>query len=262
MTPSELPAHIEGFGPVRPFSGVEPPPAVVTRAATRVCPAALGADKLLRDIDAAFDACGIGDGATLSFHHHLRNGDQVLNQVLAVAARRGLRDLRIAASSLFAVHAPLVEHMRCRRRDRGSATAYVAGPVAEALSRGRAGHARGDADPRRAGAGDRVRRAAHRRRLRRRARGGSAGQPERRRGPRGLRPARLRDGRRRSTPIASSRSPTTCARIRCVRSTSRRRRSTSSLRSIRSAIRRESSRARPGRRPIRWACRSPRLPRA
>jgi citrate lyase subunit alpha/citrate CoA-transferase len=136
MMPSGIPVHIEGFGPVRPFRGVVPPPAVVARAATRVCPAALGADKLLPSIDAAFDACAIGDGATLSFHHHLRNGDQVLNQVLAVAARRGLRDLRIAASSLFPVHAPLVDQMAAGVVTR-MATAYVAGPVAVALSRGR-----------------------------------------------------------------------------------------------------------------------------
>ena len=116
-------------------TGIEPPPAVVSRAATRVCPTASGSDKLLRDIDAAFDACCIGDGATLSFHHHLRNGDQVLNAVLEVAARRGLRELRIAASSLFPVHAPLVEHMR-RGVVTRLCTAYVAGPVAHALSRG------------------------------------------------------------------------------------------------------------------------------
>lgn len=135
MTSREVPSFIEGFGPVKPFSGVKPPPAVVTRAATRVCPSTGRRDKVLQDIDAAFDACGIRDGATLSFHHHLRNGDQVLNQVLAVAARRGLRDLRIAASSLFAVHAPLVEHMRSGVVTRIT-TAYVAGPVAVALSQG------------------------------------------------------------------------------------------------------------------------------
>ena len=65
-----------------------------------------------RETDAAFPACEIRSGATLSFHHHLRNGDQVLNSVLAVAAARGLTDLTVAASSLFPVHAPLVEHMR------------------------------------------------------------------------------------------------------------------------------------------------------
>jgi len=135
MTARALPHFVEGFGGVRPFTGLEPPPAVVTRAPTRVCAAVHGRDKLLRDIDAAFDACHIRDGATLSFHHHLRNGDEVLNQVLAVAARRGLRGLRIAASSLFPVHAPLVEHMRSGVVDR-LCTAYVSGPVAEALSRG------------------------------------------------------------------------------------------------------------------------------
>jgi citrate lyase subunit alpha/citrate CoA-transferase len=130
-----LPALVDGYGAVRPFTGVEPPPAFVMRAGTRVHPTASAKDKRLRDIDAAFDACDIRSGATLSFHHHLRNGDQVLNQVLAVAARRGLTDLRIAPSSLFPVHAPLVDHMQ-----RGVVTrmcaAYIAGPVAEAVSRG------------------------------------------------------------------------------------------------------------------------------
>lgn len=107
----------------------------MTRAAARVCPAVSGRDKVLHDIDAAFDACNIRSGATVSFHHHLRNGDQVLNRVLAVAARRGLTDLKIAASSLFPVHAPLVEHMRRGVVTRVT-TAYAAGPVAEALSRG------------------------------------------------------------------------------------------------------------------------------
>jgi citrate lyase subunit alpha/citrate CoA-transferase len=135
MNAREVPSVIEGYGPVRAFTGVTPPPEQVLRAATRVAPAVAGRDKRLRDIDAAFDACQIRDGASLSFHHHLRNGDQVLNQVLAVAARRGLRDLHVAASSLFAVHAPLIEHMRAGIVTRVS-TAYVSGPVAEAISRG------------------------------------------------------------------------------------------------------------------------------
>lgn len=134
MNARQLPTFVEGYGPVRPFTGIVPPPARVTRAATRVCPFR-GSEKLLHDIDSAFDACDIRSGATLSFHHHLRNGDQVLNAVLSVAARRRLTDLGIAASSLFPVHAPLVEHMRHGVVTRIS-TAYAAGPVAEALSRG------------------------------------------------------------------------------------------------------------------------------
>ncbi|MEJ8822776.1 citrate lyase subunit alpha [Variovorax humicola] len=65
----------------------------------------------------------------------MRNGDQVLNQVLAVASARGLRDLRIAASSLFPVHAPLVDHIRNGVVTR-ICTAYMSGPVADAVSRG------------------------------------------------------------------------------------------------------------------------------
>ncbi|HEU0200446.1 MAG TPA: citrate lyase subunit alpha, partial [Burkholderiaceae bacterium] len=68
MRTRELPTFIEGYGPVRPFAGAESAPAVVTRAAARVCPAVSGRDKVLHDIDAAFDACNIRSGATVSFH--------------------------------------------------------------------------------------------------------------------------------------------------------------------------------------------------
>lgn len=89
-------------------------------------------DKTLASLEDAFDACNISDGATLSFHHHLRNGDGVLNAVMAIAARRGLSNLAVATSSIFPVHAPLVDHM-----DRGVvsriATDYAIGPVADAV---------------------------------------------------------------------------------------------------------------------------------
>ncbi len=94
-----------------------------------------GRSKCLGSIDAALDACAVRDGATLSFHHHLRNGDQVLNQVIEACAARGLRGLTVAASSLFPVHAPLVEHMRSGVVTR-IVTAYMSGPVADAVSDG------------------------------------------------------------------------------------------------------------------------------
>lgn len=135
MSGRNLPEVVEGYGRIVPFDGVRPPPTTVQRAPVRVAPCARDHDKLLDSIEAAFVACGIRDGATLSFHHHLRNGDGVLNQVLAVAARRGNRGLTVAASSLFPVHAPLVEHMRSGVVTR-LATAYVSGPIAEAVSQG------------------------------------------------------------------------------------------------------------------------------
>lgn len=93
------------------------------------------ANKVLFSLDAAFDACEVRDGATLSFHHHLRNGDGVLNAVLAAAARRGLKDLKIAPSSVFSVHRPLAEHIE-RQVVTGISTSYIVGPAAHAVSRG------------------------------------------------------------------------------------------------------------------------------
>ena len=78
----------------------------------RVCGAGRAASKVLPSIRAAIEACGLKDGATVSFHHHLRNGDDVVRAVMAEIAALGLRDIKVAASSLFPVHAPLVEHIR------------------------------------------------------------------------------------------------------------------------------------------------------
>ena len=69
-------------------------------------------DKVLKDIKQALQLAGLRDGMTLSFHHHLRNGDFVLNQVLAAADQLGFRDLHVNASSLFDIHAPLIELIR------------------------------------------------------------------------------------------------------------------------------------------------------
>lgn len=127
-----LPGHIAGFGDVTPYRGAR------LEASSRTAspaPARDGGPKLLADMEAAFDACLIRDGAVLSFHHHLRNGDAVLNLVLAEAARRGLRGLTIAPSSLFPVHAPLVEHLKSGVVGR-IVTAYMSGPVADAVSQG------------------------------------------------------------------------------------------------------------------------------
>lgn len=132
----EIPAHIDGYGETTPYREGEGTSAgTAGHAATHFHVARPDASKLLRSIDAALAACDVRDGATLSFHHHLRNGDQVLNLVLAAAATRGLRDLRIAASSLFGTHAPLIDHIRNGVVTR-IVTAYAAGPVADAISRG------------------------------------------------------------------------------------------------------------------------------
>ena len=93
------------------------------------------ADKQLASLSVAFDRFDIGDGAVLSFHHHYRNGDQLMNAVLAEAARRGLRGLTIAPSSLFPVHAPLAAHIRSGVIG-DVITDYAKGPVTDAMLSG------------------------------------------------------------------------------------------------------------------------------
>ncbi|MFL5516837.1 MAG: citrate lyase subunit alpha [Gemmatimonadales bacterium] len=132
---SRVPEHIDGYGPVRPFAGAFANLGSVTRTPVRVCSVRPGAPKLLPSIRAAIEACGLRDGATISFHHHLRNGDDILRAVMAEIAALGLRDIRVAASSLFPVHAPLVEHIRGGVVT-GITTGYMSGPVAEAVARG------------------------------------------------------------------------------------------------------------------------------
>jgi len=78
----------------------------------RIPAAAKYQNKLLENLDAAIEACEIKNGMTLSFHHHLRNGDYLVNLVMEKLAQRGLRDLVLAPSALFPTHEkllPLIE---------------------------------------------------------------------------------------------------------------------------------------------------------
>ena len=49
---------------------------------------------------------------TVSFHHHLRNGDYVLNMVMKEIAALGIKDITVNASSLFDIHSPIVSHIK------------------------------------------------------------------------------------------------------------------------------------------------------
>jgi citrate lyase subunit alpha / citrate CoA-transferase len=127
-----MPASVAGYGAGTLFDiGVECPilPLLPLRAD------AGKADKHLPDLAAALAAVGLRDGMTISFHHHLRNGDGVLNAVMQTIADAGIGDLTLAPSSVFAVHAPLVGHI-AQGTVSGLHTAYMVGPVAQAIGQG------------------------------------------------------------------------------------------------------------------------------
>ncbi len=83
----------------------------------------------------AMHLCGIRDGMSVSFHHHLRNGDRVLNRVLEEAASHGIKGLKVQASSLFDVHKPLIDHIRSGVVA-GIETNYMGSVVGRAISEG------------------------------------------------------------------------------------------------------------------------------
>ena len=91
--------------------------------------------KLVGSIREAVQLAGLKDGMTVSFHHHLRNGDFVLNMVMDTIAQLGIRELNVNASSVFDTHAPLLEHIQNGVVTNLSAD-YIAATVGRAISRG------------------------------------------------------------------------------------------------------------------------------
>ena len=68
--------------------------------------------KVLGSIREAIEKTGLKDGMTVSFHHHFRNGDYIVNMVMEEIAKMGIKNLTVAASSLASCHAPRVGHIQ------------------------------------------------------------------------------------------------------------------------------------------------------
>lgn len=86
-------------------------------------------------LEEAVRKAGLKDGMTISFHHHFRGGDKVVNLVVDCLAQMGFRNLKLAASSLSDVHKPLIGHIR-NGVITGISTSGLRGELAEAVSRG------------------------------------------------------------------------------------------------------------------------------
>lgn len=67
--------------------------------------------KLENSIHDVLVKCGIRDGMTISFHHHFRDGDYIVNMVMEEIHRMGIRDITICASSLGKAHDPIVPYI-------------------------------------------------------------------------------------------------------------------------------------------------------
>ena len=90
-------------------------------------------DKRVATWDDLLDRMDVRSGQTISFHHHLRDGDTIVNEVVARLAARGVRDLTLA-TTLFSVHERLVPFIDSGVVARIEGSMY--GPVGAACTRG------------------------------------------------------------------------------------------------------------------------------
>ncbi len=92
-------------------------------------------NKIVGSLEEAIRLSGLKNGMTISFHHHFRNGDYIVNMVTDILAGMGFKDLVLAASSLSDCHAPLIRHIKnglIRRIE----TSGLRGELADAVSHG------------------------------------------------------------------------------------------------------------------------------
>ena len=92
-------------------------------------------NKIVPSLEEAIRRTGLKDGMTISFHHHFRNGDHVINMVMDKLAEMGFKNLTLAASSLASVHAPLIKHIK-NGVITHIETSGLRGELAEEISRG------------------------------------------------------------------------------------------------------------------------------
>ncbi|MDY7028663.1 MAG: citrate lyase subunit alpha, partial [Spirochaetota bacterium] len=106
----EIPSRIAGLDSVKPFEGAfVNTPLVRKQKGSRTLPRL---NKLMESLEQAILNSELKDGMTISFHHHLRNGDMVLNMVMDVIANLGIKNLTVASSSLTTAHEPLIRHIK------------------------------------------------------------------------------------------------------------------------------------------------------
>lgn len=131
----EVPMQIEGLGELRPYQSLVKNGQAKNTERLKDRQMNPSKNKIVGSIEKAIEAAGLKDGMTISFHHHFRNGDYIVNMVMDVIAKMGFKDLVLAPSSLTDIHAPLIGHIKngvVRRIE----TSGLRGELATAISNG------------------------------------------------------------------------------------------------------------------------------
>lgn len=112
MSKNNIPNYIEGYGDTSEYMGAFNKVVDGYKSQVKINSSKPKDSKLLNSLREAIEKSGLRDGMTISFHHHLRNGDYVLNEVMDIISEMGIKDLEIIASSIIGVHAPLISHIK------------------------------------------------------------------------------------------------------------------------------------------------------
>lgn len=112
----DVPDFIEGFGDVEHYSGVWNKLKKENIGETIISPPVKSrvahTSKMKNSLKEAIDACNPHDGMTVTFHHHLRGGDYIVEQTIRYLAEIGIKDITLASSSLTSAHECLVPFVK------------------------------------------------------------------------------------------------------------------------------------------------------
>lgn len=89
--------------------------------------------KHLKSIDELFKELDIHENKAISFHHHLRNGDLVINQVLEKYSAQKVQDIELFPSAIFPSY-QMIKRLLEQNQIAHITTNYISGSVADYLS--------------------------------------------------------------------------------------------------------------------------------
>ncbi|MDA3865809.1 MAG: citrate lyase subunit alpha [Salinivirgaceae bacterium] len=134
-----IPEELEGLGKLEPFLGTweklkkgwmdekTVPPSI------KACMP--HSSKMCNSLEEAILKCNPYNGMTVSFHHHLRSGDDILVRAMDILANMGIKDIILASSSLTSAHEAILPYI-----ENGTITQIyssgIRGKIGEAVARG------------------------------------------------------------------------------------------------------------------------------
>ena len=112
----DIPTELSGIGQLEPFEGTfaklkkgwmeektVPPPNKAKMPHS---------DKMCESLREAIIKTNPKDGMTISFHHHLRGGDNLVYESIKILAELGIKNMTLAASSLTTAHDPILPYFK------------------------------------------------------------------------------------------------------------------------------------------------------